>query len=465
MVTIAPPAPRLVNVASGRRTRGNRVVDRMRQIGFEPHAWQVLLSDLFLQEGSNGRLHYRNCGALVSRQSGKTAWAAARVAQQCLDYPRQHVAFTSQDRINAVRSWQEHVDLIVDSPLGSEVQWLVRGSGRECLTFANGSWYRPVTPNRYGARGLSLDLAIVDEALTHSQALLAALGPTLAARPGSQFVTISNAGTEDSVLLQAMREQALTALDDPNSKRAWCEWSADPTVPGFSTYDEDVWHAVMPTLGQPNGVDLDFVRSMAQVMDEVDFRREFLCVPSTASDAIVIPAEVWRALYRTDVVIGDSVALGIDMTPERDAAALVAAGKVGDYIACEVVQCEESTDWLLARTVEVAQRWQAPVVVDNGASVASLVPLLEAAEVEVILTTGRQYARACGYFYDRALDGHLTHLDQWQLNDAVGAAVKRPLGDAWAWNRRGGVNLTPLVAATLAAWVAGTRPMLTPQVH
>jgi len=438
----------------------------MAELGFDAHPWQKLISDLFMEEDGSGLLHYRNCGAMVSRQSGKTAWAAARVVEQCLSAPRQHAAFTSQDRMNAVRSWQEHVDLILDSPdLSKHVATCVRGSGREVLTFTNGSWYRPVTPNRHGARGLSLDLAIVDEALSHRQQLLAAIGPTLSARPGSQFVTISNAGTDDSELLIALREQALANLGNPASKRAWVEWSADPEVRGFDAYDVKLWQKVIPTLGQPNGVDVDFVQSMAEVMDEPDFRREYLCIPSTSSSALVIDRDVWAGLYRTDVTIGDDVWLAIDMTVDRDAASLVAAGKVGDYVAVEVVQCEDSVGWLLERTIEVARRWEAPVVLDEGAPAATLKDELETAEVNVVGLNMRQHARACGWLYDQVMDGRLTHLDQWQLNDAVHAAVKRPLGDGWAWNRRGGVNLTPLVAATLAAWTAGTRPSLIPQVH
>ena len=437
----------------------------MERLGFDSHAWQEQVSGLLMEEDEDGLLHYRNGGVMVSRQSGKTAWCSARVAQQCLDYPRQHCAFTSQDRNNAVRAWGEHVDLILDSELAESVADVKRANGKECLTFTTGSWYRPVTPNRHGARGLSLDLAIVDEALSHRMTLLAALGPTLSARPGSQLLLVSNAGTEDSELLHAMREKALAQLHDPESRRAWVEWSADPDAPGFDAYSEDVWWSCIPTLGQPNGVDLDFVRSMAEVMDEMDFRREYLCISSTGASSLVIPPEVWRILYRTDVTIGDSVVLAIDVTPERDAAALVAAGSVGDYIALEVIQAADSTGWLLERTIEVAKRWDAPVVIDVGAAAASLIPALEQAELELVPVTMRQYGRACGWFYDQVMEARITHLDQFQLNDAVSSATKRPLGDQWAWNRRGGVNISPLVAASLAAWTAGTRPSTIPMVH
>ena len=79
--------------------------------------------------------------------------------------------------------------------------------------------------------------------------------------------------------------------------------------------------------------------------------------------------------------------------------------------------------------------------------------------------TAREHATACGSLFDlvgqslRALDGEkfdpsrtLRHLGQPHLSAAVKAAVKRPLGDAWAWNRKGSVDISPLVAVTLALW-------------
>ena len=68
----------------------------------------------------------------------------------------------------------------------------------------------------------------------------------------------------------------------------------------------------------------------------------------------------------------------------------------------------------------------------------------------------RDYVRACGAFYDAVKDHRVAHLDDWRLNDAVRSASRRALGQAWAWDRRGSSSIAPLVAATLATWVAST---------
>ena len=68
----------------------------------------------------------------------------------------------------------------------------------------------------------------------------------------------------------------------------------------------------------------------------------------------------------------------------------------------------------------------------------------------------REMAAACGQFYDAVTTQALTHFDDAPLATALAGAQKRDLGDAWAWARRTvGVDISPLVAATEAAWGLG----------
>ena len=56
-------------------------------------------------------------------------------------------------------------------------------------------------------------------------------------------------------------------------------------------------------------------------------------------------------------------------------------------------------------------------------------------------------------FYDGVEAGTLNHLNVPALNAAVAGAVKRPLGERWAWSRKdSSVDITPLVASTLALY-------------
>jgi hypothetical protein len=56
---------------------------------------------------------------------------------------------------------------------------------------------------------------------------------------------------------------------------------------------------------------------------------------------------------------------------------------------------------------------------------------------------------------DMVTEGTLVHMGSDELRDAVRGARSRPLGDQWAWSRKNsGVDISPLVAATLALGAA-----------
>ena len=89
---------------------------------------------------------------------------------------------------------------------------------------------------------------------------------------------------------------------------------------------------------------------------------------------------------------------------------------------------------------------------------ASVVAELRRARVVVDPIGAGDHARACGHFVDRLTAATLTHRAQAVLDDAIIGAARRPLGDAWLWSRRhSAVDISPLVAVTLAAWAAATR--------
>ena len=50
------------------------------------------------------------------------------------------------------------------------------------------------------------------------------------------------------------------------------------------------------------------------------------------------------------------------------------------------------------------------------------------------------------------LSKRITHLNDFRLNDAIKGVTKRPLGERWAFDRNGNVDITPLVAASFAVW-------------
>jgi hypothetical protein len=77
---------------------------------------------------------------------------------------------------------------------------------------------------------------------------------------------------------------------------------------------------------------------------------------------------------------------------------------------------------------------------------------LENRGIEVIPFAARDVANAAGFFYDNVRSKRITHLDDYRLNDAVKGATKRPIGERWGFNRKGNVDISPLVAASFAVY-------------
>jgi hypothetical protein len=473
LVRSALVPPRIGTARRPRRpTLGPMLAEVAGRMGVELHPWQRHVADVSLElvrRRNRWRLAAGSVGVVVGRQTGKTMLAACRIALQCLlpslEVPRcgrvrsQHVAFTAQDRNAALARWHEHVDLLMASELAAEVGRVVLQRGDECVQFVNGSTYRILTPSRGGARGWALDLAVVDEALMHPVELLAAIRPTMAQRDGArgcigaQLVVVSNAGDERSTLLVEQRELGRRAAIERDDSRVWFEWSApddaDPT-------DEDVWRATIPTLGATDGIGLEFLRAEAESMRLDDFRREYLCVHTARPVAAVIDPHVWARLPSDELDAGSRVVLAVDAALDRDVSSVVAAGELDNgLIAVEVIEQRHGSEWVAGYVAEVARRHHAPVVVDAYGPLSAVIGQLgRIGGVRVRPVRIGQVVDAAAGFCDLVASRRIAHMRDPRLDDAVANVTRRKVGDRWKFARSADVDVSALVAASLAAWAA-----------
>lgn len=428
------------------KTRGQDLAALSEAMGFQLFPWQRYVVDTAMEYRKN-QYEYRTIGVAVGRQNGKSSLVATRIAYEAI-WPKHRIAYTAQDRNMARAKWEEHTEIILGSPFRTKVERVVRTNGNEHLVFKNGSTYQITTPNNKGGRGSSLDLVVIDEALTHDMELIGALQPTLATKPNGQLWILSNAGDERSTLLAHYRNLAHTNLTDKESRLAWFEWA--PYADKFDYMDEDVWKQAIPSLGLPHGVTIQAVREAANTTAPDIFTREWLNVWASSEATQVIDTTQWDELMRSDVIVGSQVVIGVDMSRERSRATIAAAGSVSGLNPIEIVDMRDGVGWLLPRVIEIAKKWNASVVIDTGSPAASLIGSLELENIKVLPIGMQEYARACGNFFDAVQSRTLCHLGDDTMREAIIGSSKRPLGDAWAWNRRSTTNITPLVAATLA---------------
>ena len=479
MTVTHPAAPRVATPRNPELANlGWYFTEMGEKLGYQFHEWQQHLSEVSSQLSIRDSAHpgqsqlkfnAQHVGCIVGRQSGKTAWAVSRIASQCMLPERrdiadlvgldriapQHVIYTAQSRLNATEKWREHTEIMLNSWLVEYIYNVRKQIGSECTTFTNGSTYEPVTPNRTGGRGKSVDLIIVDEALAHQMWLLSVLRPTMAQRHsapgclGAQFVVISNAGNDDSEMLNHLQDLGHEAVRNGNDKRVWLEWSMEPES---DPLDHQTWLNTMPTLTQPNGISMDFMVEESESMRLEDFMREYLCVRVARSEAQLFQMEHWMDLYRNDVVVADQGIIAVDVQPSRQRATIVAASSVDGYLPIEVIKSGDGLAWVVEAVEEIASRWSCAVVIDAGGPAGNIIPVLEARGVDVIPISSREVVHAAANFYDCVMAKRIAHLNDFRLNDAIKGVTKRPVGEKWAFDRNGNVDITPLVAASFAVW-------------
>jgi hypothetical protein len=268
-------------------------------------------------------------------------------------------------------------------------------------------------------------------------------------------------GTDDSVPWNDRVDDGRARVEaDEREGVAYFEWSAPDEA---DPYDEATWWACMPALGRT--VAIETIRADANSLPEPDFRRGYLNQRVAGGKPIIAPGQ-WPRLRDDDARIGSTLALGVDITPDRTYGAIAAAGYAfDDRVALELIDHRPGAAWLVQRLAELNDKWQPiAVVIDRASPAGKLKDDLLTLGIPVVVTDVGEYAGACGGFYDAVLGGTVSHLGQPPLDAAIGAARRRQIGDDWAWARRVGGDVCPLVAVTLARYGLLSGPSADPHI-
>lgn len=465
-MTTSPPVvlqgaqvPRVRNVPPFVSSAGTEAVDLAAQVGLVLDPWQQVALNWALGETKDGRWSAFEVGLIVPRQNGKGAVLEARelaglfLFGENLILHSAHEFKTAQEAFLRVRQWVDNTDW-----LRKRVARIRTSHGDEGIELKSGARLRFVARSGGSGRGFSGDTIILDEAFNLPASAMAALLPTLSARPNPQLWYTSSAGMDASEQLRRVRDRGVKGDD---KSLCYMEWSADPKC-DFD--DREAWALANPAMG--GRISEEFIERERAAMPELEFGRERLGIWDDPKSQAVLDVDVWAAEADPLSEVLDPVAFAVDVTPDREWASIALAGRRRDgKTHAEVVERRRGTGWVVDRLQELRDRWKpAAIAVDVGASAGALVPRLEESGVEVLKIGTRDYGQACGGFFDLVMNGeddgrggvrrNFVHLDQPQLNDAVEAARKRPMGTegAWAWHRRDSTDISPLVAVTLATY-------------
>lgn len=440
--------PRLLVRPDGMTSSGAaEVIDLCTSIGLQLDPWQRLSLEVILAETPAGTPAASIAGLIVPRQNGKGEvlialelawlflWGVPLVSHSA------HLFATSQEAFTRILGYVDNVDW-----LRKRVAKVSSAHGKEGITLRSGSRLKFMARGSGGGRGFTADRQVLDEAYDVPDAHLEAMMPTLSARPDTQLIFTSSAGTAESVTLRRLRRRA---MDGDGQRFAYLEWSVDPAE--FDPDDEAAWAQANPAYGYR--ITHRAVADERAMMSESGFARERLGVWDEPTQASAFDLEAFAECCDPDAAPTGRVVFGVDAAPDGASAAIVAA----DGETIEVVAHEEHMGWLSEQVPRLAREHRAQIVVDPAGPIGALVPKwLAAPDIEVVTMSARDLTSACGGFAQAMIDRSVAIRTHDGLSAAVTASRRRPIGDAWALRRSGG-DICPAVAAAAAHWHASRR--------
>ena len=491
-----PPQRKLTRAT----THGYAIADFADAIGEPFLPWQRWLAVHAMELMPDGSYRFGIVLVLVARQNGKSTFKRTVSLWRLHIDGARLVLGVAQDVSLAREQWQMCLDTIQASPDLSEDldtvrrvngdEWLklktdldARGEDidereldyedddlDESLTLDGGGRYKIAASNRKAGRGLSVDELNIDELREQrSWAAWSALSKTTMARPDAQIWAMSNAGDDESVVLNQLRDSALSGR---NPRIGLFEWSAEDNC------ELGDWKQIAqanPGLGHTVGA------SAIQLALDTDppnvYRTEVLCQKVDQLDG-AIDFEAWKALADpsgTMNALRDRVAACLDGAPDGQHFTLTAAARLADgRPRIEVIR-----DW----TTAAAVRAELPGVLAKvkprafgwypGGPAAEMATFLRPLALQYNRHPGKRadgewpedgeikgakVSEVCQELAGLVRARGLVHAGQELLDTHIRGASKLTTGDGWRFTRRGDGHCDAAYSAAGAVNAALTMP-------
>lgn len=413
-----------------------------------------------LGERADGSWAATQVGDFKGRQGGgKSDSVAARELAGLILFGEPLIIHTAHEFPTANESFLRLVALFENyDDLRRRVRRILYGNGTQSINLVSGQRILYKARTGGAGRGFTKAALVVYDEAQHLQAEhVAASGPARLAYPNSQSWYAGSGGLATSATAWRLRRRALSG---GGGRLAYCEGTAedvsvDPDGRVISTApdptDRDGWAQANPGLAR-----WVTEESMAGLFDELGpelFARECMCVwdPEPGGGVSVIPVDAWQDCASTTTWANAGTAYALDASPDGRSCAISAS----DGTHVEIVKHATGIGWVVEACVAKRARFTS-LVLDPAGPAGQLVAPLEEAGLTLHKVTVEEAKAACAQFLTAVTDKTLVHLGQPELNDAVGNADRRDVGDGgWLWSRKkSSVDISPLYAATLARWAA-----------
>jgi hypothetical protein len=459
-MTLALPKPReLFGVSTPRIAPPTPAASRLKEyeaaaneVGITLYPWQKIAAR-YITAVADKRWQYREICIVVARQNGKTKLLVPRILMALRDGGS--ILHTAQNRDIARNTFLEIAPLF--EGLGYQVR---RGNGQEEITSVNRRGrYKLLAPNG-SARGETADLVVLDEVREQKDStLLDALVPTTAARPNAQIIYLSNAGFDESVILNELKRRA--DLDEP--RYAYLEWSARAER---KTDDVDGWLEANPAAGHGRISVETLAYEYKRLKGGPGFETEYLCRWFASPREPLVGTSAWQMCHG-DVSTPDRPAIAFNMAPDGSRASAAMAWQMADGRIALVelkeaygspIEVDALGPDLKALTIEHRAR-QIGFASWTDAALARHLPRAKAID-------GKDYATASGLFAQLVTSGRLVWSDAQNVTEDLAWTSRKP-HDSGAWTAVPAAperSVTAALAAIRAVYLASAPKSELPRI-
>lgn len=451
---IAPPVPARSMVAEYEAAAAELKIDLM--------PWQRLAARYITavrvhrgrpRKGARPEWAFREVCVVVARQNGKSELLIPRIVMGLRR--GEHILHTAQNR-DIPRKTFLRVAAFVGG-FGDMIS-VRRANGQEEISSASGGRYKVVAPNS-SSRGESADLVLIDEVREqHDQELMDAMLPTITARRDAQIIYLSNAGDNESLVLNDIRRRG---TDEPDPRLAYLEWSAPEAA---ALDDVDGWAAANPALGYI--LPLETLQYFMANRPPASFETEHLCRwVQTMRPRLVAEAAWQRCRGPVDAPRRPMLGVSMDASGTRASAAIAwpqSDGTIGLRVVADVVGHPIDATRLGPDLRQLALRYGVSRVAFDPWDTADIARHFPNAKPLI----GREFAAASQAFVQIVDAGRL----RWDDADAVTADLPwtaRKPHENGAWNATKANEdhpITAAFAAVRAVWLASDRKPAVPKV-
>ena len=445
-------------------SRVDEVADLAEKIGMPLLDWQRYVLEDMLRVDKDGEFRRKTIGLLIARQNGKTHLARMLILAHLFLWDSKMVIGMSSNRNMALDTFRQVANAIEDNEfLKAQVKQVRYANGQESITTLKGNRYQIVAATRDGSRGLTANFLFIDELREISEEGWKAARPTTRAT-GGQTLVCSNAGDAYSVVLNDLRERALSY---PSPTLGWYEYSAPAHC---KVDDRNAWALANPSLGSL--ISEETLEEAVATNPINNTRTEMLC---QWVDSMTSPFTTQMITDTSDsnlqITMGGNIVFAIDVSPSKRSGALVAAkfNQVTEKIEIGLMQLWTSDvaidDLKMASDVHAwAQKFKPRVIMYDKYATASIAQRLQQSGQKMEDCSGQSFYQACGEILDAFVNLRLVHSGQKELTESWFSVGAKTNDAGWRIVRRKSAgDVTGAICSAMVVHYL-TRPQSTPQI-